>query len=251
MFWFGKNSERQFDDYRTEVHDSDGLMLKLADGRDLWQPLDNPINMRHEIFPASNLRGFGLMQRERTFSAYQDLFTSFQNEPSVWVQPRGTNWNNGDLHLVELNGPWEGFDNAVAFWSPRTVPPPLQPFHFAYTLYWTRETDMKLSPANRVVATRIGLSDQNSDVRQIFVDFAGPKLSSIPSTNPPVAYVTCSTNAQIVANQVIWNPYENSWRTVLKMQPHTSNGVPVDLTCTLMRSNVVLSETWSYQWTPP
>jgi glucans biosynthesis protein len=251
MFWFGKNSERQFDDYRSEVHDSDGLMIRYANGQTLWQPLDNPINMRHQIFPASNLRGFGLMQRERSFSAYQDLFTSFQDEPSVWVQSRGTNWNDGDVHLVELNGPWEGFDNAVAFWSPRKPPPPLQPYRFAYTLYWTRETDRKFSPEEKVVATRIGLTDQNAATRQIFIDFAGPKLSAIASTNPPVAVVTCGTNAQILAHQVVWNPFENSWRAVLKMQPHSGNSTPVDLTCTLQRSNVVLSETWNYQWTPP
>ena len=121
----------------------------------------------------------------------------------------------------------------------------------SYTLNWTRETDMKFSPDNKVVATRIGLSDQNSDARQILIDFAGPKLSAISPTNPPTAYITCSTNAQIVANQVVWNPFENSWRAVLKMQPHSGNSTPVDLTCTLERNNVGLTETWSYQWTPP
>jgi periplasmic glucans biosynthesis protein len=249
MFWFGKNSERKFDDYRPEVHNSDGLMVELANGQRLWQPLDNPLNVRHQIFPGSNVRGYGLMQRERSFSAYQDLFTTYQDEPSVWVEPRGTNWNNGDLHLVELYDPWEYNDNIVAFWSPKTVPQPLQPYRFAYALYWTRETDRKFSPQDKVVATRIGQFDPNADARQIFIDFAGPKLSALSPTNPPVAVVTCGTNAQIVANQVVWNPFENSWRAVLKMQPR--NPGPVDLTCTLQRSNVVLSETWSYQWMPP
>ena len=251
MFWFGKNSERQFDDYRSEVHDADGLMMKMADGRTLWEPLDNPSNLRHEVFPASNIRGFGLMQRERSFSAYQDLFTPFQNEPSVWVTPHGTNWDDGDLHLVELNGPWEGFDNAVAFWSPKTVPAPLQPYRFGYTLFWTRETDMKISPENKVVGTRIGLVAPNSDARQIFIDFAGPKLSTIPATNAPIALVTCSTNAQITANQVIWNPYEKDWRVVLKMQPKAGNNTPVNLSCTLTHPDLPPVETWIYQWTPP
>lgn len=251
MFWFGKNSERKPDDYRSEVHDSDGLMIKTADGRSIWTPLDNPSGLRHEIFPGSNIRGFGLMQRERSFDAYQDLFTPFQTEPSVWIQPRGTNWNNGNVHLVELNGPWEGFDNIVAFWSPKVVPQPLQPYHFAYTLFWTRELDMKFSPDNKVVATRIGLAAQNSDARQIFIDFAGPQLEAIPSTNAPTAVVTCSTNAQIVANQVVWNPFDHTWRAVLKMQPNAGNSAPVDLTCTLERTNKVLAETWNYQWTPP
>lgn len=251
MFWFGHSSERKFDDYRTAVHDSDGLMIKQADGQVIWRPLVNPINVRNQVFPAPNLHGFGLMQRERSFDAYQDLFTSFEREPSAWIQPRGTNWSNGSVHLVELNGPWEGNDNIGAFWSPNKVPQPLEPFRFGYTLYWTRETDMKFSPENRVIATRIGLSDENSDARQIFIDFAGPKLSAIPATNAPTAAITCSTNADIVAHQVIWNPYDNAWRVVLKMQPKPGNATPVDMRCTLERTNQVLTETWAYQWTPP
>jgi periplasmic glucans biosynthesis protein len=250
MFWFGKNSEHKFDDYRSEVHDADGLMMRMSDGQFVWQPLDNPANLRHQIFPAAKIRGFGLMQREREFESYQDLFTPFQTEPSVWVEPRGTNWDEGDVHLVELNGPWEGFDNAVAFWSPKTVPPPLQAYHFSYTLYWTRETDRKFSPDNKVVATRIGLVAPDSDARQIFIDFAGPKLSLISPTNPPVAVVNCSSNAQIVANQVVWNPYQKTWRVTLKMQPKAGNA-PVDLRCVLQQTNQVLTETWSYQWTRP
>ena len=251
MCWFSKNSERKFDDYRSEVHDADGFMLKSTDGQTLWQPLDNPANTRNQSFPATNIIGFGLMQRERSFQAYQDMFTPFQTEPSVWVSLQGTNWNDGDVHLVELNGPWEGSDNIGAFWSPKTVPPPLQPYHFSYTQYWTRETDMTFSPENKVVGTRIGLVDQNSDARQIFIDFSGPKLSAIAATNPPAAMVTISTNAQIVANQVLWNSDLKAWRVVLKMQPNAGNDKPVDMRCTLQRAKEVLSETWSYQWTPP
>src|SRR5207249_1366873 len=32
MFWFGENSERKFDDYRPEVHDSDGLLIHMDGG---------------------------------------------------------------------------------------------------------------------------------------------------------------------------------------------------------------------------
>ena len=250
MFWFGKTTENKPDDYRSEVHDSDGLMMEMANGERLWEPLDNPREMRHQIFAAPGIRGFGLMQRERNFSAYQDLFTSFQDEPSVWVKPRGTNWTDGDVHLVELNGPWEGFDNAVAFWSPKTVPPPLQPLRFSYTLYWTRETDRTFSPPDKVVATRIGLCAQGSDDRQIMIDFAGPDLDKISPTNPPVAIVNCSPNAAIVANQVVWNPFQKTWRAVLKMHPDTNNA-SVNLRCTLQQNKKPISETWIYQWTRP
>ncbi len=112
--------------------------------------------MRHQVFHAPNIRGFGLLQRERDFAAYQDSFNLYQLVPSVWVEPRG-DWGDGELHLVELSANYEGLDNIVAFWDPKNKPAPLQPFRFGYTLYWqSGEADVKLSE-NRVVATRIGL----------------------------------------------------------------------------------------------
>jgi glucans biosynthesis protein len=247
MFWFGKNSERKFDDYRSEVHDSDGLLVKMDNGETLWCPLDNPAALRHQVFDAPDVRGFGLIQRERNFSAYQDSFTSFQDEPSVWVEPH-KNWGNGNLHLVELSSTWEGLDNIVAFWDPEDKPKPLTPFHFGYTLYWTRETDMKLSE-DKVVSTRIGLVPGGGDARQIIIDFAGPKLDAIPLNSPPTAVASCSPNAAIIANQVIRNPDAGTWRAVLEMQPKDKN--PVDLRCTLQRGTNIMSETWVYQWSAP
>ena len=79
MFWFGKNSERKFDDYRPEVHDADGLLIKMDNGEMFWRPLDNPSVMRHQIFHAPDIKGFGFLQRERNFAAYQDSFNLYQS----------------------------------------------------------------------------------------------------------------------------------------------------------------------------
>ncbi|MFM2081377.1 MAG: hypothetical protein RL380_68, partial [Verrucomicrobiota bacterium] len=77
MFWFGKNSERKFDDYRPEVHDSDGLLIRQDNGEVLWRPLNNANTMRHQRFATKGVRGFGLLQRERNFAAYQDIFNYY------------------------------------------------------------------------------------------------------------------------------------------------------------------------------
>jgi glucans biosynthesis protein len=253
MFWFGKNSERKFDDYRPEVHDSDGLLVHMGNGEVLWRPLDNPSVMRHQIFSAPNIKGFGLLQRERSFAAYQDSFNFYHLEPSVWVEPHG--WGDGDLHLVELNTAYEGLDNVVAFWDPKNKPAPLQPYPFRYTLKWqTRDADIRLSE-NRVVSTRIGLDPSCTDCRQIVIDFAGPKLDAIsenvPENERPQAIANCSFNAVILNNQVVSNPDLKTWRVILKMQPKPGNIDPVDLRCTLQKGTNILSETWTYQWSPP
>ena len=249
MFWFGKNTEHKFDDYRTEVHDSDTLLMHFGD-EIVSRPLDNPPVMRHQIFNAPNIRGFGLLQRERDFSAYQDMFNLYHQVPSVWVEPTG-NWGDGDLHLVELPTTYEGLDNIVAFWDPRKKPDPLTPLRFGYTLKWTKETDINLSE-NKVISTRIGPDAQFPGARQFVIDFAGSKLDTIPSDNPPVAIASCSGNAEIVDNNlVVRNVNMGSWRVYLKMRPKAGNHDPVDLRCTLQVQTNRVSETWTYQWSPP
>ena len=249
MFWFAKNSERKFDDYRPEVHDSDGLLIKMDNGETLWRPLNNASVMRHQRFAAKNIRGYGLMQRERDFTAYQDIFNYYQLVPSVWVDTRG-HWGEGDLHLVELSTTYEGLDNIVAFWDPKEKPQPLQAFRFGYALHWTRETDIKFS-TNRVIATRIGLDSRDSHKRQIVIDFSGAKLAALPEGLSPEAVANCSDNAAITEAQVFPVPKLNAWRAIIMMEPKAENKDPVDIRCTLKKGEEVLTETWTYHWSPP
>ena len=128
---------------------------------------------------------------------------------------------------MELNGPWEGFDNAGGFLEPQNGAAASPTLSFRLHALLDARNRRKFSPTTKV-ATRIGLANPDSDARQILIDFAGPKLSADSATNPPVAIVICSTNAQIVANQVVWNPFENPWRAVLKMQPNPTKIHPLN-----------------------
>jgi glucans biosynthesis protein len=247
MFWYGENSERKFDDYRPEVHDSDGLLLHSESGEMMWRPLDNGAALRHQILHANNLQGFGLLQRDRNFNHYQDLFHSYQNAPSVWVAPHGV-WGEGDLHLVELSTQYEGLDNIVAFWDPAAKPAPMQPLHFGYTLYWTLEGDMPLS-SNQVVSTRVGLNPRDQRQRQFVIDFNLPTLTS--EDDPPKAEASCGDNGTIAQVQVFRNAADKTWRVFLNMLPKSGDPKPVDLKCRLKREGQVVSETWCYRWTPP
>ncbi len=249
MFWFGVGSEPKFSDYRSGVHDSDGLLFRLANGDTLWRPLNNPGKMVHQRFAAKDLRGFGLLQRERAFADYEDLFNLYHKVPSVWIEPHG-HWGSGELNLVELTTHYEGLDNIVAFWDPKEKPQPMEPYRFGYTLYWTRETDLNLSP-NNVLATRIGADPSDPQGARFAIDFAGPKLDAQPPNTRPRASSSCSTNALLLDNQVFHNPHNNSWRVMLKVENKPGNSQPVDLRCTLKNGEEVLTETWIYQWTPP
>jgi glucans biosynthesis protein len=249
MFWYGENSERKFDDYRPEVHDSDGLLMKMGNGEVLWRPLNNASVMRHQRFATKGVKGFGLLQRDRDFASYQDIFNLYHLAPSVWVEPKG-DWGEGEIHLVELSTSYEGLDNIVAFWNPKTQPQPLQPYRLGYTLCWTRETDLTLSP-DKVVSTRVGVDSRNPKWRQFVIDFYGPKLTSLFEGITPTSAVHCSENGAIVENQVFHVPYSRNWRVVLKMEPKAGNHDPVDLRCTLKKGEENLTETWTYHWSPP
>ena len=68
MYDFGENQPGH-DDYRPEVHDSDGLSVQSGEGEWLWRPLVNPKRLLVTSFATVDPRGFGLMQRDRAFTS--------------------------------------------------------------------------------------------------------------------------------------------------------------------------------------
>jgi glucans biosynthesis protein len=50
MFFYGKNDRRAGDDWRPEIHDSDGLQMQTGAGEWLWRPLINPRVVRVNAF---------------------------------------------------------------------------------------------------------------------------------------------------------------------------------------------------------
>ena len=94
MFQCGENDRRVADDFRPEIHDSDGLALWTGTGEWIWRPVLNPHYVRVNSFLDDNPRGFGLLQRDREFDHYQDDGTFYNKRPSLWVEPLG-NWGQG------------------------------------------------------------------------------------------------------------------------------------------------------------
>lgn len=117
--------------YRPALHDSEGLSIHAGNGEWLWRPLNNPKHLAVSNFSVENPRGFGLMQRQRAFSDYEDLDDNYQKRPSAWIEPKG-DWGKGSVDLVEIPTADETNDNIVAFWSPEKLPEPGKPFEYAY-----------------------------------------------------------------------------------------------------------------------
>ncbi len=126
MFFYGENQKSLADDYRPEVHDSDGLSVRAANGEWLWRPLLNPKRLLVTSFATANPLGFGLMQRDRDFAHYEDLGARYDLRPSAWVEPKGS-WGAGRVELVQIPSPDETNDNIVAYWVPDAAPEPRKP----------------------------------------------------------------------------------------------------------------------------
>ncbi len=121
MFFFGENDPSRGEDYRPEVHDSDGLSIHSSTGEWIWRPLVNPRQLLDTSFTMPDPVGFGVQQRDRSFESYEDLESRFELRPSVWVQPAGK-WGAGRVELVQIPTPDETNDNIVAFWVPDALP---------------------------------------------------------------------------------------------------------------------------------
>ncbi|MGH7873970.1 MAG: glucan biosynthesis protein, partial [Candidatus Binatia bacterium] len=139
MFLFGENDHRMANDWRPEIHDSDGLALLTGGGERLWRPLMNPAGTRVNSYFDDNPRGFGLLQRDRNFDHYQDDGAFYERRPSLWIEPKmgpDGGWGKGAVQLVELAAPDETHDNIVAFWNPAASPKTGQEMLFGYHMYW-------------------------------------------------------------------------------------------------------------------
>jgi glucans biosynthesis protein len=244
MFFFGENSTRRFDDFRPEVHDSDGLLIHFDTGEWLWRPLDNPPRINVSSFAMRNPRGFGLIQRDRDFANYQDIETRTELRPSAWIAPRGK-WGDGHVELAEIPTTSELNDNIVAFWVPDEVLTPDKPVSVAYALYWHSD-DPTRPPGGRVVSTRRDRGTVPKGYRFV-IDFDGERLRAIPADQPPIGKVSAGPQqdaAELLDQHVVKNPATGGWRLSFQLRPLRND--PVELRAYLAEGDDVLTETWSY-----
>lgn len=248
MFTHGENTGWSRDDFRPEVHDSDGLLLQTGAGEWLWRPLVNPAHVRVVSFMDSNPRGFGLLQRDRDFNHYDDLEAYYHQRPSAWVEPVGE-WGRGAVRLVELPSPDETNDNIVACWVPAQLPKEGEPINFEYRLHWMMEAGER-PPGGYVQSTRQGSVLGQPNQRRFVIEFTGPLLGQTPDNAKMEGVVSIGEGAKLVSETVTQkNNFTGTWRVAFVVQPDGS-GRPVEMRCFLRKTKHVLTETWSYLWNP-
>tara|TARA_B100001245_G_scaffold79831_1_gene57083 strand:- start:66248 stop:67816 length:1569 start_codon:yes stop_codon:yes gene_type:complete len=245
MYYFGPNDRLGIDDFRPRVHDSDGLLMKNGNGQRIWRPLSDPDTLQMSAFVDTSPMGFGLIQRERDFNAYQDLEAHYEKRPNLWVEPLG-DWGAGQVVLTEIPTNSEIHDNIVAFWKPEAPMKPGQSYSFAYRLTWGEEP-IAAPEMLRVEATRIGRADiaQPTPRRLVIVDYAARDNQPLSDELPKVHVET--NNGQISNVVVRRHPGIHGYRVAFELDPQ--GAAMAELRLTLTSADERPAEHWVYRWT--
>ena len=258
MFFYGKNDRRAVNDWRPEIHDSDGLSMWTGSGEWIWRPLTNPAQNRLNSYFDENPRGFGLLQRDRVWDHYQDDGVYYDRRPSLWVEPKpGAHggWGKGAVQLFEIPTIDETMDNIVAFWNPTEKTKAGDELLFSYWLFWGTRMPYS-SPLAQTIATRTGIGGTVGQKRQYYswhfaVDFAGGELGALAKDANVEAVI--STNHGSTTEHVTAHYVEEikGYRALFDVRPADDSNDPIDLRLFLRIDGRPLTETWIYQWAPP
>jgi glucans biosynthesis protein len=241
MFFFGPNDRRDVDDFRPAVHDSDGLAVYNGRGEQLWRPLNNPRDLQISSFGDLNPRGFGLMQRQKNFSDYQDLESGFERRPSLWVEPIG-DWGEGSVQLLEIPTKEEIHDNIGSFWRPKNPLAAKGEHTYTYRLHWGPDQP---KPSALAIFSRSGVGARGDKSKLFVLDLIGDKLKAIDPAK--IKGVVTAEKAEIHNIVTQPNPQSGGWRLSFEMPVSKA---PVELRALLMQDDQAISEVWIYRWTP-
>ncbi len=246
MFLFGENNKHDFDDYRPEVHDSDGLLIHNGNDEWLWRPLDNSKHLRISSFLDNNPKGFGLLQRDREARNYLDFEANYQDRPSAWVEPL-SDWGKGLVQLVEIPSLQEIHDNIVAYWVPEEEIKANHEYKFAYRLIWLNDV-MKDKELVSIIATRTGIGgvsgiNTNNTDRKFVIDFSG-KILDEKFTEKGISPEVSAIKGKINGVSSVYNPITKGVTVYVDYQPVDGDEIRV----VLKQDGKAISEVWSYQW---
>jgi periplasmic glucans biosynthesis protein len=251
MFLAGKNDHRFDDDFRTELHDSDGLLIHAGSGEWIWRPLSNPVTPALSTFLDKDVRGFGLLQRDRSFEHYQDLDLAYELRPSYWIEPR-EGWGEGQIGLVELPTSDETNDNIVSAWTPKETLAAGRSITYGYRIT-ALMNDARLTPGARAISTyrtrprALGSAEVMAPgATRFLIDFSGGDLSYFLSDPSLVEVVPTTSAGKITRSFLAPNSHVRGFRAAIDIQ--IDPGQSCDLRVFLKGANRALTETWTFPW---
>lgn len=240
MFLYGGLDRAEQRDHRPAVHDSEGLLILNGNGERIWRPLNNPHALQISAFLDQNPQGFGLIQRQRNFSHYQDLEANYQLRPSLWVEPDG-DWGKGQVELVEIPSASEANANIIAYWQPENGLKKGVPFTYGYTL-----TAANNVPENEDAIQIVrSASDQKKpdDPKRLLIDYRNFVAEDIKQ----ITVNASISNGKILASRIVPNPDINGVRVYVTFDPEAAD--MAELRVQLADEQQHVAPTWLYRWT--
>ena len=272
MFLYGQNRTPAFDDFRPEVHDSDGLMMRTRRDEWIWRPLSNGPGLQVTSLRDENPRGFGLVQRERDFDSYLDLEANYHRRPSEWVEIHEGDWGSGGVELLVIPTGSEFNDNIAAYWVPDEPMMAGDERRYRYSLV-TFDDRLEEQTRAQVERTRIGRDALPGEAdppppsqRHIIVDFTRGAVRPTggeggrggdggrggrggqggqPGHVEPFAETSAGEISQLIVQDL---PNRGGWRASFTLTPDGRR--PSDMRLYLESDGERLTETWSYVWYP-
>lgn len=250
MYLYSDANRSQFDDYRPEVHDSDGLFMDGGTGEIAWRALNNPPSLGNSYFTYNDPRAFGLMQRARDFASYQDPGARYDLRPSMLVEPQG-DWGKGSVRLIEVPAKLEAEDNIVAFWVPEQKYKAGDSAEFRYRLSFGDLTPEPKGAVAFVAATRGGQGgvsgvENKQTLRKFVVDFAGGTLGELQAEDVDAVATLTGGDGKVVFSSVTKLPDSGAMRLAIDAEIDSKD--PIELRAYLVGGGQQLTETWLYQW---
>lgn len=244
MFLFDGTMRQRFSDFRPAVHDSDGLLIHNGAGEVIWRPLSNPTRLQVSAFSDMNPRGFGLMQRNRKFSDFNDLEALYHNRPAVWITP-GEDWGPGSVTLVEIPADLEIYDNIVSYWRPAEPIRAGTSHSMSYQLSWGADPAPETGMPLRVLDTAIGGRPEGGLI--VAIDFAPG--AQVPQDLAKIDILLRSSAGEVSAGIVQRNPETGGPRLAFTF--HAGDANLAEFRAQLRHGGTALSEVWLYRWTSP
>jgi glucans biosynthesis protein len=240
-YLFSPLDHRRPDDVRAAAYESTGLQILTGKGEWLWRPVSNRETLQISAFTDANPRGFGLLQRSRSFDAFYDDETHWELKPSLWIEPIG-DWAEGDLHLLEIPADSEANENIVAQWRPKAGMKAATILSVAFRQFWCWSPPSK-PPLASCVSSRRG---KVGDRQRFAVEMAGDMFSDPAKAAAATADVQAAPG-KIVSVRLFPYKDRHSVRVVFDLDPGSETYS--ELRLTLRVDNQPASETWLYRWT--
>jgi glucans biosynthesis protein len=240
--------DRRRDDIRPSVHEIGGLQILNGNDEWIWRPVSNRETLQASAFVDTNPKGFGFLQRERNFSAYQDDVAHWEWRPSLWIEPIGE-WGAGEVTLVEIPSESEVNDNMVAYWRPKAPLTAGSETSFAYRQFWCWQAPSR-PPMAQVAASRSGRStggQPGGKRRRFLVDFSGDIFID-PQRSQEITPNLTASPGTISSVRSFLDRDRKSMRVIFDMDAGADTWS--ELRLVLESQGKPISETWLYRWTP-